>query len=294
MTRHSRNDLCWCGSGKKYKKCHLRLDALKPPEPETKLAITLKNEEQLEGIRRSCRLAVAAMDMVAERISASITTGQINDWVHEYLLSHNAYPAPLNYHGFPRSICTSVNEVVCHGIPGDQVLREGDIVNVDITTILEGYFGDLSRMFIIGQTSAEAERLVRVTRECLFIGIAQVRPGGRLGDLGAAIQRHAEQHGYSVVRNIGGHGVGLQFHEEPFVPHYGRRGTGVLFRPNMTFTVEPMINAGVADTEVLDDEWTVITADEHLSAQWEHTVRVTPTGVEILTLGENETPPELP
>lgn len=223
------------------------------------------------------------LDMLEERIVVGVATGDINRWAHEYTLSHGATPAPLNYRGFPKSVCTTLNNQVCHGIPDGTVLKEGDILNVDVTSILDGYYGDASRMFLIGEVSEEARRLVQVTRECLYLGIEQVKPGHTLGDIGHAIQRHAEQHGYSVVRDYIGHGTGLQFHEPPEVRHFGEPGSGELLAPNMVFTIEPMINAGDYKVEMLKDGWTVVTADGSLSAQWEHTMRVTEDGVEVLT-----------
>ena len=245
--------------------------------------IIIKTEEQIEGICKSSRLTHDTLDMLAGRIVAGVTTEDINRWVHEYTLAHGATPAPLNYRGFPKSVCTTLNNQVCHGIPDGTVLKEGDILNLDVTSILNGYYGDASRMFLIGEVSEEAHRLVRVTRECLYLGIEQVKPGHTLGDVGHAIQRHAERYGYSVVRDYIGHGTGLQFHEPPEVRHFGKPGTGEVLAPNMVFTIEPMVNAGDHQVEVLKDGWTVVTADGSLSAQWEHTVRVTEDGVEVLT-----------
>ncbi|MEC7165092.1 MAG: type I methionyl aminopeptidase, partial [SAR324 cluster bacterium] len=222
------------------------------------------------------------------RIGPGITTEQINDWVHEETLANNAYPAPLNYRGksavgFPKSVCTSVNNVICHGIPGNEVLKEGDIINVDVTSILDGYYGDASRMFLIGDVSEEAKNLVDITQQCLQIGIQQVKPGKTTGDIGHAIQTHAEGLGYSVVRDFAGHGVGIEFHEEPQILHYGKPNTGALLQPNMVFTIEPMINIGRPECKLLRDGWTAVTQDGSLSAQWEHTIRVTSNGSEILT-----------
>lgn len=245
--------------------------------------IIIKTEKQIEGIRRSSRLTRDTLDMLEGRIVAGVTTEDINRWVREYTLAHSATPAPLNYRGFPKSVCTTLNNQVCHGIPDGTALKEGDILNVDVTSVLNGYYGDSSRMFLIGEVSEEARRLVRVTRECLYLGIEQVKPGHTLGDVGHAIQRHAEQYGYSVVRDYIGHGTGLQFHEPPEVRHFGEPGDGELLAPNMVFTIEPMVNAGDYQVEVLEDGWTVVTADGSLSAQWEHTVRVTEDGAEVLT-----------
>jgi methionyl aminopeptidase len=221
--------------------------------------------------------------MLEGRVVPGVTTGDINRWVHEYTLAHGATPAPLNYRGYPKSVCTSVNDVVCHGIPDGTVLKEGDILNIDVTSILDGYYGDSSRMFLIGEVPEEARNLVEVTRECLYLGIEQVKPDNTFGDIGHAIQKHAERHGYSVVRAFVGHGIGIQFHEPPNVLHYGEPGTGATLEPDMVFTIEPMINAGGYDVRVLEDGWTAVTVDGSLSAQWEHTVRVTEDGVEILT-----------
>lgn len=245
----------------------------------------IKTEEQIEGIRASSLINTSVLDHVAQHIRVGMTTEDINTLVHEYTLSRGAIPAPLNYEGFPKSVCTSVNEEVCHGIPSkDVVLREGDIVNVDVSTIYNGYFSDASRMFLIGDVSPERRRLVDVTRECLEVGIEAARPWGFLGDIGEAIQHYAEKNGYSVVREFCGHGVGLQFHEKPEVEHVGRRGTGMLLVPGMIFTIEPMINMGKPDI-FIDEEngWTVITEDEQPSAQWENTILITETGVERLT-----------
>ena len=287
MHKLSRNDPCWCGSGKKYKYCHLKQDRVnRRQRRKTRKRspdIIIKTEEQIEGIRRSSRLTRDILDMLEGRIVAGITTEDINRWVHEYTLAHGATPAPLNYRGFPKSVCTTLNNQVCHGIPDGTVLKDGDILNVDVTSILNGYYGDASRMFLIGEVSEEARRLVQVTRECLYLGIEQVKPGHTLGDIGHVIQQHAERYGYSVVRDYIGHGTGLQFHEPPEVRHFGKPGTGELLVPNMVFTIEPMINAGDYQVKVLKDGWAVVTADGSLSAQWEHTVCVTEDGVDVLT-----------
>ena len=246
-------------------------------------AVRLKTAREIELMRESCRLAVETLQAVAEILRPGLTTDAIDSFVHEHTVAQGAIPAPLNYKGFPKSVCTSINEVVCHGIPGDLVLADGDIVNVDVTTILDGYFGDSSRMFLIGNVSDEARRLVDVTRECLELGIAQVRPGNTLGDVGAAIQAHAEGHGYSVVRDFVGHGIGQKFHQEPQVPHFGRKGQGQPLLPGMVFTIEPMINQGDWRVKILEDDWTAVTRDGSLSAQFEHTVVVTSDGVDVLT-----------
>ena len=292
----SRNAPCWCGSGKKFKKCHLgKEQILSPIEHEkpkfTEKLIYIKTEEQIEGIRKSSQLTKKLLDMVEDRISEGVTTNEIDQWVHSETLANGAIPAPLNYgHGtgrrrmpFPKSICTSPNNVICHGIPNNQVLNNGDIINVDITSILDGYYGDASRMFIIGDVPEETKKLVEVTRECLKLGIEQVFPSKRLGDIGHVIQNHAEKNGFSVVRDFAGHGVGIEFHEAPQVLHYGQPGKGEMLRENMVFTIEPMINMGSYECNILGDGWTAVTADGSLSAQWEHTLLVTNSGAEILT-----------
>jgi methionyl aminopeptidase len=221
--------------------------------------------------------------LAGEVVAPGVTTDEIDAYVHELTIARGAYPSPLNYNHFPKSVCTSINEVVCHGIPGPRALAAGDIVNIDVTSVLDGFYGDASRMYLVGDVDPEARRLVAVARECLDLGVAAIAPGGRMGDLGAAIQEHAEAAGYSVVETFGGHGTGLAFHEEPFVAHFGRRGEGPPLVPGMVFTVEPMINAGRAEVEILKDGWTAVTADGSLSAQWEHTVAVTADGVDVLT-----------
>lgn len=243
----------------------------------------IKTEAQIKGIRQSCQLTKKVLDLVEKKIEAGITTAEIDNWVNTAITEAGAYPATLNYHGFPASVCTSINEVICHGIPGDRILKEGDIVNVDVTSVLDGYYGDASRMFMIGEVSAEARKLVEVARECLYLGIEQVKPFNRLGDIAFVIEQYANKHGFSVVRDYGGHGVGLEFHEDPFVAHYGPRENGMLLVPNMVFTIEPMINVGSYRCRKLDDGWTTVTADNSLSAQWEHTVRVSESGVEVMT-----------
>ena len=289
MVKLSRNDLCWCGSGKKYKVCHLKEDlararARRQVTPRNRREVIVKTAAQIEGIRTACHLTRDILDELTNRVGPGITTEQINTWVHTMTVAAGAVPAPLNYRGYPKSVCTSINEVICHGIPSpDRVLKDGDIVNIDVTSILDGYYGDCSRMFLIGDVSDEARKLVQVTLACLELSIAQVKPGNHVGDIGHAIQQHAEAHGYSVVRAFVGHGTGIQFHEAPDIPHYGQPGTGTAFVPNMVFTIEPMINTGGFQATVLDDGWTAVTSDGSLSAQWEHTIRVTEDGVEVLT-----------
>jgi methionyl aminopeptidase len=282
----SRNDLCWCGSGKKYKKCHLDQDMALYTYEEQGYTLpprgVIKTSEQIEGIRKSGELTKRILDMVAERIKPGVTTNEINQWVHDYTVQNGAYPAPLNYSGFPKSVCTSINNVICHGIPDETTLKEGMIINVDVTSILEGYYSDASRMFMIGQASDTARKLVEVAKECMYLGIEQVRPYTDLNNIGRVIEEHANKNGFSVVREFGGHGHGLQFHEFPHVDHFSKKDKGVLLLPNMVLTIEPMINEGSYECNILEDEWTVITKDGSLSAQWEHTIRVTEDGYEIL------------
>lgn len=285
----NRNDHCWCGSGLKYKKCHMNFDEkyekLKEEGYEMPSRDIIKTPEQIEGIRKSAEITKGALDLVAEKIHEGMSTEDINTIVHNYTIEKGGIPAPLNYQGFPKSVCTSINEEVCHGIPDkDIILRSGDIINVDVSTILDGYFSDSSRMFLIGDVSEEARKLVEVTKECLYKGIEAVKPWGFLGDIGAAIQEHAEANGYSVVRDFGGHGVGIEFHEEPFVYHFGNKGEGMILVPGMMFTIEPMINAGGYSLFVdADNDWTAITDDGSLSAQWEHQILVTEDGIEIIS-----------
>ena len=245
----------------------------------------IKTPEQIEGIRRSGVVNTGVLDLVAQEIKEGMSTAAIDKLVYEYTMDHGAIPAPLNYEGFPKSVCTSINEVVCHGIPSEQeILRDGDIINVDVSTILDGYYSDASRMFMIGNVSPEKRRLVEVTKECLAIGREAAKPFGFVGDIGHAIQKHAEKNGYSVVRDLCGHGVGLAFHEEPEVCHFGRKGTGMLLVPGMVFTIEPMINMGTWQVFIDEaDGWTVVSEDELPSAQWEHTFVMTETGLEVLT-----------
>jgi methionyl aminopeptidase len=242
-----------------------------------------KTNEQIEGIRKSGVVTKGILDYVESKIKAGVTTDDINTWVNEYTESHNGIPAPLNYEGFPKSVCTSINDVICHGIPDDTVLKDGDIINVDVTTIVDGYYSDASRMFKIGNVSKEASDLVDVTKECLMLGINAIKPYVSVYEIGRAIEPYAKEHGYSVVRDYGGHGVGLAMHEEPHVDHYAKVGKGMILLPGMVITVEPMLNAGSYETAILDDDWTAVTMDGSLSAQWEHTIVVTETGFEILT-----------
>ena len=245
----------------------------------------IKTEEQIEGIRRSGVVNSGILDLVGKEIKAGMSTAAIDKLVYDYTVDHGAIPAPLNFEGFPKSVCTSINEVVCHGIPSEkEILEEGDIINVDVSTILDGYYSDASRMFMIGKVSPEKEKLVRVAKECLEIGMKAAKPFGFVGDIGHAIQKHAEKNGFSVVRDLCGHGVGLEFHEEPEVTHFGRKGTGMLLVPGMVFTIEPMINMGTYRVYIAEEDgWTVITDDELPSAQWEHTFVMRENGLEILS-----------
>lgn len=248
------------------------------------MPIILKTSSQIEGIRKASRLASQTLDYIEPFVKAGITTLELNDLIDKYTRDHNAIPAPLNYKGFPRSCCTSINEVICHGVPDQRPLREGDIVNIDVTPILDGYYGDTCRMFTVGNVSKKALRLIEVTKRCLEIGIEQVKPGNRIGQIGHAISKFAESKGFSVVESFGGHGVGLAFHEEPFVLHKAKPHEGPVMEPGMVFTIEPMICARKPEAMILEDGWTAVTRDGGLSAQFEHTCLVTPTGVEILTV----------
>ncbi|MBO7651436.1 MAG: type I methionyl aminopeptidase [Bacteroidales bacterium] len=244
----------------------------------------IRSEEQIAGIRESAKINTALLDYISENICEGITTQDVDDMVYEFTTSHGAIPAPLHYEGYPKSCCVSRNEIVCHGIPSKkEFLRNGDIVNVDVSTIYNRYFSDASRMFMIGDVSEECKRLVKVTKECLEIGIATAQPWARMGDVGAAIQEHAEKNGYSVVRELCGHGCGVKFHEPPEVLHYGKRGTEELIIPGMTFTIEPMINMGKKEIFIEENDWTVVTKDLKPSAQWEHQILITETGNDILT-----------
>lgn len=285
----NRNDLCWCGSGLKYKKCHIEFDKkladLKAKGFQIPPRNIIKNKEQIEGIRRSAKINNGVLDLVEKNIKEGMSTEEIDKLVYDYTISQGAIPATLNFEGYPKSLCTSINDEVCHGIPSeDIILKNGDIINIDVSTILDGYYSDASRMFIIGEASKEAKKLVEVSKECLYKGIEAVKPWGFLGDIGAAVQEHAEKHGYSVVKDFGGHGIGLEFHEDPFVAHYGKKGEGMILVPGMVFTIEPMINAGSYEIVIdSDNGWTVYTEDGALSSQWEHTILVTEDGIEILS-----------
>ena len=264
-----RNSRCWCGSGKKYKHCHEKWDdrynILKLEGHSMPARSLIKSPEDLRLIKKAADINNGVLDMVSERIHAGMTTEDINTLVHNYTIEHGGVPAPLNYEGFPKSVCTSVNDEVCHGIPSkDVILQEGDIVNVDVTTIYKGHYADASRMFMIGDVSPEAKRLVEVTKECLQIGLDAIKPWGHVGDIGAAIMEHAHKNGYTVVRDFAGHGVGNGFHEDPIVPHIGMRGTGMVLAPGMVITVEPMINAGGWELFIDEDNgWTLILVMDH-------------------------------
>ena len=289
MKKIGRNDPCWCGSGRKYKTCHMALDekiehyALQGhivPDHDM-----IKTPEQIEGIRQSSKLNIAILDEIERQIRIGMSTEEIDRIVCYMTKDMGGIAAPLGYNGFPKSVCTSINEVVCHGIPcWERLLQDGDIVNVDVTTVYNGYFSDSSRMFMMGDVAPETQKLVRVARECIDEGLKQVKPWNFLGDMAQAINDHAMANGYSVVRDIGGHGVGLEFHEEPFVSYVTKAGTEMLMVPGMVFTIEPMVNMGKADVYIDDDDgWTVYTDDGKPSAQWEITVAVTEDGYEILT-----------
>jgi methionyl aminopeptidase len=254
------------------------------------MPVTIKTPEEIEKMRVAGRLAAEVLRMIAPHVQPGITTGELDRLCHDHIVNvQQAIPAPLNYRGFPRSICTSVNHQVCHGIPGEKKLKKGDVVNIDITVIKDGFHGDTSRMFFVGEPSIQARRLAQISYECMVAGIELVRPGTRLGDIGHAIQTHAESNGCSVVREYCGHGIGREFHEDPQVLHYGKPGTGMTLTAGMTFTIEPMINAGRKEVKLMPDNWTVVTRDHSLSAQWEHTVLVTDTGHEVLTLLPGDT-----
>ncbi len=264
---------------------HGRTTLALPPTEIPSMSVTIKTPEEIAAMRTAGRLAGEVLAMIEPHVQPGVTTGELDRICHDYIVNvQRAIPAPLNYRGFPKSICTSVNHQVCHGIPGERCLKAGDIVNIDITVIKDGFHGDTSRMFMVGEVSPLARRLTRITYECMRLGIEMVRPGVRLGDIGHVIQQHAEANRYSIVREYCGHGIGREFHEDPQVLHYGEPGTGMPLEAGMTFTIEPMVNAGKRHVKLLPDGWTVVTKDHALSAQWEHTVLVTDTGFEVLTL----------
>ena len=288
MEKPGRNDPCWCGSGKKYKKCHIDFDE-KIEEFDVAGHIVpsheiLKNAEQIEKIKESAKINIAVLDYVAEHIKAGISTAEIDKWVYDITTKMGGVPAPLNFEGFPKSVCTSINNEVCHGIPSeDVIIKDGDIINVDVSTNLNGYFSDSSRMFCIGNVSEENRRLVEETKNAVYEGLKQVKPWGFLGDMGQAVNDYVKSKGYSVVREVGGHGIGLEFHEDPWVSYISKKGTEMLMVPGMIFTIEPMVNAGKPDIFVDEDNgWTIYTEDNSMSAQWEIQVLVTEDGYEII------------
>jgi methionyl aminopeptidase len=283
-TKIGRNDPCPCGSGKKFKKCCASQGdrfarRLHPDKPK----IQLKSPADIKAIRRAGRLVIETLDLVESHLKPGITTDSINTLVHTFTLKNGATPAPLNYRGYPKSVCVSVNEEICHGIPGPRVLQDGDIVNIDVTSILNGYYADANKSYFIGEPSREARKIVNVARQSLKNALSAVRPDNTIGDIGAAIQMYAENQGCSVVREFVGHGVGFYFHEPPQVPHFGKPGEGVRLVPGMVFTIEPMINLGGHELIILDDQWTAVTRDGSLSAQFEQTILVTENGCESLT-----------
>lgn len=288
MEKPGRNDPCWCGSGKKYKKCHIDFDE-KIEEFEVAGHIVpsheiLKNAEQIEKIKESAKINIAVLDYVAEHIKAGISTAEIDKWVYDITTKMGGVPAPLNFEGFPKSVCTSINNEVCHGIPSeDVIIKDGDIINVDVSTNLNGYFSDSSRMFCVGNVSEENRKLVEETKNAVYEGLKQVKPWGFLGDMGQAVNDYVKSKGYSVVREVGGHGIGLEFHEDPWVSYISKKGTEMLMVPGMIFTIEPMVNAGKPDIFVDEDNgWTIYTEDNSMSAQWEIQVLVTEDGYEII------------
>lgn len=288
MEKPGRNDPCWCGSGKKYKKCHIDFDE-KIEEFEGAGHIVpsheiLKNAEQIEKIKESAKINIAVLDYVAEHIKAGISTAEIDKWVYDITTKMGGVPAPLNFEGFPKSVCTSINNEVCHGIPSENVIiKDGDIINVDVSTNLNGYFSDSSRMFCIGNVSEENRKLVEETKNAVYEGLKQVKPWGFLGDMGQAVNDYVKSKGYSVVREVGGHGIGLEFHEDPWVSYISKKGTEMLMVPGMIFTIEPMVNAVKPDIFVDEDNgWTIYTEDNSMSAQWEIQVLVTEDGYEII------------
>lgn len=289
MDKLGRNDVCWCGSGKKYKKCHIDFDErIKEIEGQGHIVpdhTIIKTPQQIEKIKESAQINVAVLDYVAKHIRAGISTEEINEWVHNLTIEMGGIPATLDYEGFPKSVCTSINNEVCHGIPSkDIILKDGDIINVDCSTELNGYFSDSSRMFCIGNVSDENRKLVEVAKQSLEEGLKAVKPWGFLGDMGQAVNDYVKSNGYSVVREVGGHGIGLEFHEEPWVSYVTTKGTEMLMVPGMIFTIEPMINMGKADVFVDEENgWTIYTKDGSVSAQWEIQVLVTEDGYEIIS-----------
>jgi methionyl aminopeptidase len=282
-----RNDPCPCGSGLKFKKCCMGKESLGSVHLKEKYyreyRIRLKEKADIEAIKAAGRIALATLDLVEEKLRPGMATDVINTLVHEFTVRNGAVPAPLNYRGFPKSVCVSVNEEICHGIPGKRIIQEGDIVNVDVTPILKGYYADASKTFFAGRPGPEARKIVEVARQSLQQGMSAVKPGNRVGDIGWAVQTFAEGQGCSVVREFVGHGVGFDFHEPPQIPHFGQKGKGTVLVPGMVFTIEPMINLGKKDLHILADNWTAVTDDRSLSAQFEQTILVTEDGFESLT-----------
>ena len=289
MDKPGRNDECWCGSGKKYKKCHIdfdeKIEEFEVQGFEVPDHTIIKTKSQIEKIKESAVINIAVLDYVSDNIKAGISTEEINSWVNDITYKMGGVPAPLNYEGFPKSVCTSINNEVCHGIPSkDIILKDGDIVNVDVSTNLNGYYSDSSRMFCIGNVSEENKALVKAAKDCVYEGLKQVKPWGFLGDMGQAVNDFIKSKGYSVVREVGGHGIGLEFHEDPWVSYVSKKGTEMLMVPGMIFTIEPMINMGDADIYVDEENgWTIYTRDGKPSAQWEIQVLVTDDGYEIIS-----------
>ncbi|MCI7211698.1 MAG: methionyl aminopeptidase [Ruminococcus bromii] len=289
MDKPGRNDECWCGSGKKYKKCHIdfdeKIEEFEVQGFEVPDHTIIKTKSQIEKIKESAVINIAVLDYVSDNIKAGISTEEINSWVNDITYKMGGVPAPLNYEGFPKSVCTSINNEVCHGIPSkDIILKDGDIVNVDVSTNLNGYYSDSSRMFCIGNVSEENKALVKAAKDCIYEGLKQVKPWGFLGDMGQAVNDFIKSKGYSVVREVGGHGIGLEFHEDPWVSYVSKKGTEMLMVPGMIFTIEPMINMGDADIYVDEENgWTIYTRDGKPSAQWEIQVLVTDDGYEIIS-----------
>lgn len=289
MDKPGRNDECWCGSGKKYKKCHIdfdeKIEEFEVQGFEVPDHTIIKTKSQIENIKESAVINIAVLDYVSDNIKAGISTEEINSWVNDITYKMGGVPAPLNYEGFPKSVCTSINNEVCHGIPSkDIILKDGDIVNVDVSTNLNGYYSDSSRMFCIGNVSEENKALVKAAKDCIYEGLKQVKPWGFLGDMGQAVNDFIKSKGYSVVREVGGHGIGLEFHEDPWVSYVSKKGTEMLMVPGMIFTIEPMINMGDADIYVDEENgWTIYTRDGKPSAQWEIQVLVTDDGYEIIS-----------
>ncbi len=286
-SKTGRNELCPCGSGRKYKKCCLGKKETGAYDIKNlyarKYDIKLKQPNDIEGIKKAGRLVIETLEMVEYEIKTGMSTDEINTLVHNFTLKNGAIPAPLNYRGFPKSVCVSVNEEICHGIPGKRIIEDGDIVNVDVTSILDEYYADANKTFLMGNTSKDARRIVDIARKSLIEGMAVVNPGSTVGDIGYAIQKYAEGKGGSVVREFVGHGVGFDFHEAPQIPHFGKKGDGIILVPGMVFTIEPMINLGKKNLIILDDNWTAVTSDGLLSAQFEQTILVTEDGCESLT-----------